>query len=138
MTCDSCGAATSVCCHPLGPSACIDPGRRRSPTIAQIQAAVTLHYRLRPGDLVSPRRNRHIAYPRHIAMLLARELTTASMPRIGRAFGDRDHTTVLHALKNATRLLSADSDYEADFKALHAALASQESTEVVAKAAPAV
>jgi len=71
--------------------------RPRPLTIRSIQDEVAQHYNLRPEDFQSKRRTRSIAFPRQVAMYLARELTDASLPRIGEEFGGRDHTTVMHA-----------------------------------------
>ena len=68
-------------------------------TIENIQKTVAEYYKIRVGDLLSKRRSRSIARPRQVAMALAKELTTHSLPEIGDAFGGRDHTTVLHACK---------------------------------------
>ncbi len=72
---------------------------RRSVTIDQIQRRVAEHYDVRLADMTSKRRPANIAFPRQIAMYLARELTKASLNEIGEAFGGRDHGTVLHACK---------------------------------------
>lgn len=71
--------------------------RPRPITIKAIQEEVARHYDLRTEDFQSKRRTRAIAFPRQVAMYLARELTDSSLPRIGEAFGGRDHTTVMHA-----------------------------------------
>lgn len=68
-------------------------------TIENIQKTVADYYKIRVGDLLSKRRNRSVARPRQMAMALAKELTTHSLPEIGDAFGGRDHTTVLHACR---------------------------------------
>ncbi len=70
---------------------------RRAVTIDQIQRSVADHFDVRLADMTSKRRPKNIAYPRQIAMYLARELTKASLSEIGEAFGGRDHGTVLHA-----------------------------------------
>jgi chromosomal replication initiator protein len=66
-------------------------------TIRAIQEEVARHYDLKPDDFTSKRRTRSVAFPRQVAMYLARELTDASLPKIGEEFGGRDHTTVMHA-----------------------------------------
>ncbi|HZO49676.1 MAG TPA: chromosomal replication initiator protein DnaA, partial [Gaiellaceae bacterium] len=66
-------------------------------TIATIQEAVSERFGLSVAELVSPRRSQAVAYPRQVAMYLARELTDSSLPKIGKEFGGRDHTTVIHA-----------------------------------------
>jgi chromosomal replication initiator protein len=70
---------------------------RRTVTIDQIQRKVAEYYDVRIADMTSKRRPANIAFPRQIAMFLARELTKASLNEIGEAFGGRDHGTVLHA-----------------------------------------
>ena len=70
---------------------------RRAITIEAIQAAVCDHYQIRIGDLLSQKRTRNIVVPRQVGMYLARKLTTASFPAIGERFGNRDHSTVIHA-----------------------------------------
>lgn len=67
-------------------------------SIGKIQDAVCAYYNIRKIDLVSERRTVSLIIPRQIAMYLARTLTPASLPKIGRAFGDRDHSTVYHAV----------------------------------------
>jgi len=71
--------------------------QERLVTIENIQKTVAEYYKIRVTDLLSKRRNRSIARPRQVAMALARELTSHSLPEIGDAFGGRDHTTVMHA-----------------------------------------
>jgi len=70
---------------------------RRAITIDQIQRRVAEQFEMRVQDMASRRRPQNIAFPRQIAMYLARELTTTSLSEIGEAFGGRDHGTVLHA-----------------------------------------
>lgn len=69
------------------------------PTIAEIQARVARRFNMAPIEMLSERRSMAVAHPRQVAMYLARELTTRSLPIIGRHFGGRDHTTVIHAIK---------------------------------------
>jgi chromosomal replication initiator protein len=76
--------------------------------IAQIQDAACKHFGLSRGDLLSSGRARNLAWPRQIAMYLARELTSESLPAIGRQFGGRDHTTVLYACRRAQDRLAHD------------------------------
>lgn len=73
-------------------------------TIENIQKTVADYYNVRVGDLLSERRSRSVARPRQIAMALAKELTSHSLPEIGEAFGGRDHTTVLHACRRVRAL----------------------------------
>jgi chromosomal replication initiator protein len=77
-------------------------------TIPRIQEAVSQRFGVTLEELVSPRRSQAVAYPRQVAMYLSRELTDASLPMIGREFGGRDHTTVIHAKDKITRLIRED------------------------------
>jgi chromosomal replication initiator protein len=77
-------------------------------TIGKIQEAVSGCFGLTVAELVSPRRSQAVAYPRQVAMYLAREMTDSSLPKIGKEFGGRDHTTVIHATTKITRLISED------------------------------
>jgi chromosomal replication initiator protein len=77
-------------------------------TITRIQEAVCSRFGLTVAELVSPRRSQAVAYPRQVAMYLCRELTDASLPKIGKEFGGRDHTTVMHANAKITRMISED------------------------------
>jgi chromosomal replication initiator protein len=77
-------------------------------TIPRIQEAVSDRFGVTIEELVSPRRSQSVAYPRQVAMYLCRELTDSSLPKIGREFGNRDHTTVMHATQKITRLINED------------------------------
>jgi chromosomal replication initiator protein len=77
-------------------------------TIPRIQESVSDRFGVTIEELVSPRRSQSVAYPRQVAMYLCRELTDSSLPKIGREFGNRDHTTVMHATQKITRLISED------------------------------
>jgi chromosomal replication initiator protein len=85
------------------------PGTSRH-TISEIQAATCRHFGISADELLSGGRSTRIAWPRQLAMYLARELTGASLPAIGREFGGRDHTTVLHACRRAGTRISSDAD----------------------------
>ena len=87
-------------------------------TIPNIQKVVVEYYKIRTADLLSARRSRTITRPRQIAMALAKELTTHSLPEIGDAFGGRDHTTVLHACRKVAELREADSRINEDYNNL--------------------
>jgi chromosomal replication initiator protein len=87
-------------------------GAERRVTIDEIQKAVSAHFALKPVDLVSARRAVVVARPRQIAMYLAKRLTTRSLPEIGRKFGGRDHSTVIHAVRRIEQL--RDTDRELD------------------------
>jgi chromosomal replication initiator protein len=77
-------------------------------TIDEIQRKVAEHYNLRLTDMHSARRSRNVARPRQVAMYLCKKLTTRSLPEIGRKFGGRDHTTVMHAVKKVEELMGED------------------------------
>jgi len=81
---------------------------RRTRSVDEIQAAACEHFGLSCDELLSPSRTSRIAWPRQIAMYLARELTGESLPAIGRRFGGRDHTTVLHAWRRTKKRITED------------------------------
>ena len=87
-------------------------------TISNIQKVVVEYYKIRIADLSSARRSRTITRPRQIAMALAKELTSHSLPEIGEAFGGRDHTTVLHACRKVQELRESDSRISEDYNNL--------------------
>ena len=87
-------------------------------TISNIQKTVAEYYKIRVADLLSKRRNRSITRPRQIAMALAKELTTHSLPEIGDAFGGRDHTTVLHACRRVKLLRDTETRVLEDYNNL--------------------
>lgn len=86
----------------------------RKLTIDEIMKKVCEHYNLRMSDMVSARRTRSIARPRQMAMYLAKKLTPRSYPEIGRKFGGRDHTTVLHGVRKIEELISQDPQVAED------------------------
>lgn len=88
------------------------------PTIGQIQRAVVHHFGITMMVLLSQRRTANVVRPRHIAMYLAAEMTTHSCVRIGRFFGDRDHTTVMHACRAIESLIPRDAQLAADVEAV--------------------
>ena len=94
----------------------------RKVTIDEIQRKVSEHYNIRLSDLVGPRRVRTIARPRQVAMWLAKQLTTRSLPEIGRRFGNRDHTTVMHGVRKIDELRGLDSQIAEDLELLRRAL----------------
>ena len=87
-------------------------------TIENIQKTVAQYFKIRIADLLSKRRSRSITRPRQIAMALAKELTSHSLPEIGDAFGGRDHTTVLHACKRVKYLRESETRVNDDYKNL--------------------
>jgi chromosomal replication initiator protein len=90
----------------------------RRVTIEEIQKRVAEHYNIRLSDMSSPRRARNVARPRQVAMYLAKQLTTRSLPEIGRRFGGRDHTTVMHAVSRVAELMQQDSAFAEDVELL--------------------
>ena len=87
-------------------------------TIENIQKTVADYYKVRIAELLSKRRSRSVARPRQVAMALAKELTSQSLPEIGDAFGGRDHTTVLHACKRIKELRDIDVRMSEDYSNL--------------------
>jgi chromosomal replication initiator protein len=87
-------------------------------TVENIQKTVAEYYKIRVADLLSKRRSRSIARPRQVAMALAKELTSHSLPEIGDAFGGRDHTTVMHACKRVKELRESERRLAEDFSNL--------------------
>jgi chromosomal replication initiator protein len=77
-------------------------------SIERIQTAVSERFGLSLEELCSEKRSQNIVFPRQIAMYLSRELTDSSLPKIGREFGGRDHTTVIHATSKVARMIKAD------------------------------
>ena len=83
-------------------------------TIDEIQKQVASHYSIKLSDMHSARRSRIVARPRQVAMYLAKQLTNKSLPEIGRKFGGKDHTTVMHAVKRIDELMQGDSELTDD------------------------
>lgn len=92
--------------------------REKRISIENIQRTVAEYYKLKLADLMSKTRRRSVARPRQMAMCLAKELTTLSLPEIGREFGGRDHTTVLHACKTINTLKQDDNILNSDYETL--------------------
>ena len=92
-------------------------------SIEDIQRHVSSHYNIRTNDMFSNRRAVAIARPRQIAMYLAKDLTSLSYPAIGRSFGGRDHTTVMHAVKKIEQLIAEDNQLSSDVDLLRGLLA---------------
>ena len=90
----------------------------RKITIEEIQRKVAEHYNIRLSDMIGPKRVRTIARPRQIAMYLAKQLTSRSLPDIGRRFGGRDHTTIMHGVKKIEELMTGDSQMSDDLQML--------------------
>lgn len=94
----------------------------RKLTIEEIQRKVAEHYNIRLSDMIGPKRLRAIARPRQVAMYLAKQLTPRSLPEIGRRFGGRDHTTIMHGVRKIEDLMSTDSQLSDDLLRLRRAL----------------
>ncbi len=94
----------------LYPASGSGPAHREPRSVGEIQAAACRHFGLTSEELLSTARTARIAWPRQVAMYLARELTGESLPSIGRHFGGRDHTTVLHAWRRTTARIADDED----------------------------
>ncbi len=90
----------------------------RRVTVDEIQRQVADYYNIKLSDLLSARRARQVARPRQVAMYLCKQMTSKSLPSIGRKFGGRDHTTVMHAVKRIEELRQTDSVLEDDIKHL--------------------
>ena len=93
-------------------------------TIDNIIKMVADYYKIKVSDILSKRRTRSVARPRQIAMALSKELTNQSLPEIGNAFGGKDHTTVLHAVRKVTELRAENHDVKEDYKNLVRTLSS--------------
>jgi len=94
----------------------------RKITVEEIQRKVSDHYNIRLSDLIGPKRVRTLARPRQIAMYLAKSMTNRSLPEIGRRFGGRDHTTVMHGVRRIEELRATDSQISDDLELLRRAL----------------
>ena len=90
----------------------------RRVTIEEIQKGVAAHFNIRLSDMHSARRARSVARPRQVAMYLAKQLTSRSLPEIGRKFGGRDHTTVMHAVRKVDELRDHDVSFAEDVELL--------------------
>jgi chromosomal replication initiator protein len=94
----------------------------RKVTVEEIQRRVSEHYSIRLSDMIGPKRVRVIARPRQVAMYLSKQLTSRSLPEIGRRFGGRDHTTVMHGVRRIEELQTTDSQMFEDVEMLRRAL----------------
>ena len=94
----------------------------RKITVEEIQRKVSDHYNIRLSDLIGPKRLRTFARPRQIAMYLSKQLTSRSLPEIGRRFGGRDHTTVMHGVRRIEELRQKDSQLAEDLELLRRSL----------------
>lgn len=94
----------------------------RKVTVEEIQRKVAEHYNIRLSDLVGPKRVRTLARPRQIAMYLAKQMTSRSLPEIGRRFGGRDHTTIMHGVRKIEELRTEDRSLAEDIDLLRRSL----------------
>ena len=86
--------------------------------IEEIQKKVSQHFNIKMSDMSSARRSRTVARPRQVAMYLSKNLTSRSLPEIGRRFGNRDHTTVIHAVRKVEELRNKDASFDEDVQLL--------------------
>ena len=96
----------------------------RKITVEEIQRKVSEHYNIRLSDMLGPKRLRSYARPRQVAMYLCKQMTSRSLPEIGRRFGGRDHTTVMHGVRRIEELKVSDSQIAEDVELLSRALKS--------------
>ena len=94
----------------------------RKITVEEIQRKVSEHYNIRLSDMIGPKRVRTYARPRQVAMYLSKNMTSRSLPEIGRRFGGRDHTTVMHGVKRIEELKLQDGQIAEDLELLRRAL----------------
>ena len=94
----------------------------RKITVEEIQRKVSEHYNIRLSDIIGPKRVRTYARPRQVAMYLAKQMTSRSLPEIGRRFGGRDHTTVMHGVKRIEELKIQDGQVAEDLEILRRTL----------------
>lgn len=87
-------------------------------SIDEIQKQVAGHYNIKVSDMHSARRSRVVARPRQVAMYLSKKFTAKSLPEIGRKFGGKDHTTVMHAVKRVEELMGSDAEFAKDLELL--------------------
>src|SRR5262249_46605524 len=93
-------------------------GRPNEASVEDIQRVVCHHFKLRSGDLLSKDRHKSIAFARHVAMYLCKQRLKCSFPELGRAFGNRDHTTVMSAVRKVEALRGSDPEVRAHLEAI--------------------
>jgi chromosomal replication initiator protein len=104
-----------------GVALALNPNAFRSKIkVGHIQGAVARHFNVKLSDMCSARRTMDVVEPRQVAMYLAKVMTPRSLPDIGRRFGDRDHTTILHAVRKIAARMAVDDDYRAKVETLRA------------------
>jgi chromosomal replication initiator protein len=96
----------------------------RKISVEEIQRKVSDHYNIRLSDMIGPKRLRSYARPRQVAMYLCKQMTSRSLPEIGRRFGGRDHTTVMHGVRRIEELKVSDGQIAEDLELLRRALES--------------
>jgi chromosomal replication initiator protein len=96
----------------------VRPGDPKRVKIEDIQRIVSRHYNVSRSDLLSARRTANVVRPRQVAMYLAKTMTLRSLPEIGRRFGGRDHTTVLHAVRKIEHLVGSDQTLAEEVESL--------------------
>ena len=96
----------------------------RKISIEEIQRKVSDHFNIRLSDMIGPKRVRNFARPRQVAMYLCKQMTSRSLPEIGRCFGGRDHTTVMHGVKRIEELRAQDGQMAEDLEILRRTLES--------------
>jgi chromosomal replication initiator protein len=94
----------------------------RKVSIEEIQRKVSDHYNIRLSDMIGPKRTRCYARPRQVAMYLCKQMTSRSLPEIGRRFGGRDHTTIMHGVKRIDELRIQDAQIAEDLELLRRTL----------------
>ena len=94
-------------------------------TVDKIQNVVSNFFNIALSEMLSQRRSRPLARPRQIAMYLAKKMTSRSLPEIGRRFANRDHTTVIHAVKTITRLSEQDDEMKKNISQIKSLLLEQ-------------
>ena len=94
----------------------------RKITVEEIQRKVSDHYNIRLSDMIGPKRLRSYARPRQVAMYLCKKMTSRSLPEIGRRFGGRDHTTVMHGVRRIEELKVQDGQIAEDLELLRRSL----------------
>lgn len=108
------------------------PRRSHPLKVEEIQRATAKYYKVSRDDILSSRRTMNIVLPRQVAIYLSKSLTLRSLPDIGRRFGNRDHTTILHSVRKIANLASTDQSLDAIIKAICDALDVDDPREVVA------
>ena len=106
-----------------GEMALVTPQSQRVVCVSDIQKAVCTHFRVTNAELLSKDRHRSVAFARQVAMYLCRQRLKSSFPELGRAFGNRDHTTVMSAVRKVESLRKKDPQVDAHLEAIERELA---------------